>query len=173
MKEPTGQCNSVQTSGPEYTQTHTRSNTPSDREHPSTHPQPYATEGFVNGPLLLPWHWNPCFPKPLWTEDRDVKKNISNRTWTHTHTHQHTAAAATVGPCVSVSPAAFLHQTSSFRDEGRVDAVNAEQQRLLCGCIPPTGLAVLSHCGKLGEWRIAVFLTMTETLRCLDTVSAE
>lgn len=41
-----------------------------DSEHPSTHPQPYAAEGFVNEPLLLPWHWNPCFPKPLWTEDK-------------------------------------------------------------------------------------------------------
>lgn len=25
----------------------------------------------VNEPL--PWHWNPCFPKPLWTENRDEK----------------------------------------------------------------------------------------------------
>lgn len=53
--------------------TKTHSNTPSDSEHPSTHPQPYAEEGFVNERLLLPWHWNPCFPKPLWTENRDVK----------------------------------------------------------------------------------------------------
>lgn len=26
---------------------------------------------------LLPWHWNPCFPKPLWTEDRGGK-NLGN-----------------------------------------------------------------------------------------------
>lgn len=46
---------------------------PSEAVHTHTH-TPTAVcsrgggAGFVNE--LLPWHWNPCFPKPLWTEER-------------------------------------------------------------------------------------------------------
>lgn len=110
--------------------------------------------------------------------DNDTHTQISNHTWTLSHSYTQLQQQQQQWGPVSASPAAFLHQTSSFRDGCQVDAVNAEQQRLLCGCrqrIPPTGLVVLSHCGKLGEWRIAVFLTMTmnETLRCLNTVSVE
>lgn len=34
----------------------------------SAHTKPQTGRDPVIG--LLPWHWNPCFPKPLWTEDR-------------------------------------------------------------------------------------------------------
>lgn len=66
----------------------------------SAHTKPQTDRDPVIG--LLPWHWNPCFPKPLWTEDRGGEIwGIQEEAQTMAHTqrrwdpitHSRTAAA--------------------------------------------------------------------------------
>lgn len=112
----------------------------------------------MNEPLLLPWHWNPCFPKPLWTERQGCeiwgihKICIGSDAHAHTHIQSHMISRARTH--THISGALCLQQhSSSVRDgcPGRCGK-NTQQQQLLCGC--RHAISPRQARGVVALWRI-------------------
>lgn len=107
--------------------------------------------------------------------DNDACTHRYRSTHGHTHTHSYSsnnsgALCLCVSSCIPSPDLQFQRRVSGRCGKRRAAATAL---RLPTTHPPLTGPRCCRIVGKLGEWRIAVFLTMTmnDTLRCLNTVS--
>ena len=106
--------------------------------------------------------------------------HTNTHTYTHIHTHTHTQLQRQQWGPVCFCVSSYIPPPDLQFQRWVSGRCGKRRAAALCSAAaddasPPTGPVELSHCGKQGEWRIAVFMTVTmnETLRCLSAVRVE